>query len=189
MDFYRKVPTDLLEGNVQSNYLSILTLVTIVVLIITETSSFLKTDIASTLSMDYTPSQTIGSGSGSKKYQNTNPRNPHKLQINFNITMHALSCDYASVDVWDVLGTNQVDMNSNIEKWALAEGGERVGFKGRNRKAVEVLHDTDLEGNSRHGTIEELHVDGVHAIPVDEKQLVALHEEYDFVFVDFYAPW
>lgn len=39
-----------------------------------------------------------------------------QLRINFNITMLALPCDYASVDVLDLLGTNKVNMTQNIVK-------------------------------------------------------------------------
>lgn len=41
---------------------------------------------------------------------------PPQLRINFNITMLALPCDYASVDVLDLLGTNKVNMTKNIVK-------------------------------------------------------------------------
>ena len=41
---------------------------------------------------------------------------PRQLRINFNITMLALPCDYASVDVLDLLGTNKVNMTKNIVK-------------------------------------------------------------------------
>lgn len=40
-----------------------------------------------------------------------------KIQLNFNITLYALQCDYVSVDVWDVLGTNRQNVTKNIEKW------------------------------------------------------------------------
>lgn len=39
-----------------------------------------------------------------------------QLRINFNITMLALPCEYASVDVLDLLGTNKVNMTANIVK-------------------------------------------------------------------------
>lgn len=39
-----------------------------------------------------------------------------QLRINFNITMLSLPCDYASVDVLDLLGTNKVNMTKNIVK-------------------------------------------------------------------------
>jgi uncharacterized protein YpiB (UPF0302 family) len=40
-----------------------------------------------------------------------------QIQLNFNIMLFALQCDYASVDVWDVLGTNRQNVTKNIEKW------------------------------------------------------------------------
>ncbi len=44
------------------------------------------------------------------------PPSPIQLRINFNITMLSLPCDYASVDVLDLLGTNKVNMTKNIVK-------------------------------------------------------------------------
>lgn len=49
---------------------------------------------------------------------------PRQLRINFNITMLELPCDYASVDVLDLLGTNKVNMTKNIVK-------VRVGMRPR----------------------------------------------------------
>lgn len=47
-----------------------------------------------------------------------------QIRINFNITMLDLPCEYAAVDVLDVLGTNQQNVTKNIEKWNLDKDGE-----------------------------------------------------------------
>ena len=54
---------------------------------------------------------------------------------------------------------------------------------------MDILHDHDEEGNNKHGTLEELHTDGVHAPLLDPKVFAAKQDEYDFLFLDFYAPW
>lgn len=46
-----------------------------------------------------------------------------QIRINFNITMLDLPCEYAAVDVLDVLGTNQQNVTKNIEKWNLDKDG------------------------------------------------------------------
>lgn len=62
-----------------------------------ETLAFAKTKISTEIALDDNTAQ--------------------QIQLNFNITLYALQCDYVSVDVWDVLGTNKQNVTKNIEKW------------------------------------------------------------------------
>ena len=64
-----------------------------------------------------------------------------RLRINFNVTMLDLRCDYAAVDVVDVLGTNSMNVTKNVEKWQLDETGKRMIFQGRNREQKAIQHD------------------------------------------------
>jgi len=52
-----------------------------------------------------------------------------------------LQCDYAAVDVVDVLGTNSMNVSKNVEKWQLDETGKRMIFQGRNREQKTIRHD------------------------------------------------
>ena len=106
-----------------------------------------------------------------------------QLRINFNITMMDLACDYAAIDVYDVLGTNTQNITKNVEKWQLDENGVKRIFSGRNRDQKDINHDT------HHPDIETLHANGVHAIPLDESMFDDYTKEHEFVFVNFYAPW
>merc|ERR1719409_2153367 len=84
-----------------------------------------------------------------------------QLRINFNVTMLDMSCDYATVDLYDVVGTNAMNVSRNIEKWQLDADGNRRMYQGRNREQHEVDHDNHL-----HPEIDELHKNGVHAQPL-----------------------
>ena len=64
-----------------------------------------------------------------------------RLRINFNVTMLDLQCDYAAVDVVDVLGTNSMNVTKNVEKWQLDATGRRMIFQGRNREQKAIQHD------------------------------------------------
>lgn len=55
-----------------------------------------------------------------------------------------LQCDYATVDVVDVLGTNSMNVTKNVEKWQLDEGGRRMIFQGRNREQKTIYHDEQV---------------------------------------------
>ena len=55
-----------------------------------------------------------------------------------------LQCDYATVDVVDVLGTNSMNVTKNVEKWQLDEAGKRMIFQGRNREQKTIYHDEQV---------------------------------------------
>ena len=72
-----------------------------------------------------------------------------RLRINFNVTMLDLQCDYAAVDVVDVLGTNSMNVTKNVEKWQLDEMGKRMIFQGRNREQKAIQHDEWNSGSKQ----------------------------------------
>ena len=55
---------------------------------------------------------------------------PTQIRINFNITMLDVPCEFATVDILDVLGTNQQNVTKNIEKWNLDQNAQRRMFQG-----------------------------------------------------------
>jgi len=133
------------------------------ILFICELQAFLRPEIYSTVMLD------------------TN--RDSKLRINFNITMLALPCEYASIDVLDVIGTNRVNVTKNIVKWHTDEMGNKIEFHGRNREQELLKHD------DHHRDIYEALRDGEHAIPINEEEFPAFLEGNEFVMADFYAPW
>jgi len=163
-DFYRKIPVDLTESTAMGAFFSILAVLFMMILFFVELFAFLTTSWDTSVILDGT----------------SDP----KLRINFNITMMDVSCEYATIDVYDVLGTNKLNVTSNIEKWHLDDNGVRRMFMGRNKEQRDIMveqHPYDLE---------QLHENGEHAIPVESRehwnQMLA---DKDFTFVDFYAPW
>ena len=112
-----------------------------------------------------------------------------------------LSCDYAAIDVVDVLGTNSMNVTSNIEKWQLDENGVRMIFQGRNREQKSISHDEhhpDIEVRhprperrfqlispraNRRDAAQALHENGVHAIPLSQDN--STRSEKPYVFVNF----
>jgi thiol-disulfide isomerase/thioredoxin len=168
-----QVPQDFYEGSGSGGYLSLAALFVILMLVISETAEFFAYYPASNVLMD-------ASGAGATQ----------KVQLNFNITMLDMDCQYVTLDLKDALGTNSVDVKQSIEKWGTTQDGNKDLYKGRNKKQLNVNHDFDEEtGQNIHGTIEEMHENGVHAVALDEKSLKTAFDETDFVFVKFFAPW
>jgi len=163
LDFFRKVPTDLTEATIVGATLSIVAGVFMAVLFVVELWAFLNTTIETGIMLD-TNAQAL-------------------LRINFNVTMLDLQCDYAAIDVVDVLGTNSMNVSKNVEKWQLDETGKRMIFQGRNREQKKIRHD------QHHPELEELYKNGVHAIQLDEINFDEFLTENPYVFANFFAPW
>lgn len=133
------------------------------ILFFSETAAFARTNIATSISLD----------------ENKAPQ----IRLNFNITMLDLNCDFVSVDVWDALGTNRQNVTKNVEKWQIAEDGERQ-YSGRNREQRAVTHEEHDK------TLEEMHEeDGVSANDLTEANWDSFHEKHEMAFVDLFAPW
>ncbi|CAB1115551.1 unnamed protein product [Ectocarpus sp. CCAP 1310/34] len=162
-DFYRKIPLDLTETTLQGAVMSGCALFCMLILFLCELRAFLTPEVYTTVAID--------------------SNQDSKLRINFNITMLSLPCDYASVDVLDLLGTNKVNMTQNIVKWHTDENGVKREFHGRNKAQEMVKHD------EHHRDLDLAHEDGEHAVPLTSSNFKDFIEGNDNVMVDFFAPW
>lgn len=164
LDMYRKVPSDLLEGTKRGSFLSFFATSVMVTLFLLETRAFLRTETVTDLALD----------------ENIEKR----IRINFNITMMDLACEYATVDVVSVLGTEQ-NVSQTVTKFGMDAEGVRQRFHGRSKKQHDVIQfDKGIDLS-----IEELHEDGEDAVSLDKKTLPIALSQHQFVFVDFFASW
>lgn len=164
LDMYRKVPTDLLEGTKRGSLLSYFSLFVMGLLAYLETKAYLATTTVTDLALD----------------TNKEPR----VRVNFNITMMDLRCDYATIDVVSVLGTDQ-NVTQHVTKFSLNADGVRQRFAGRNKQQNDIA----LSDERVKETIEELHENGEDAVSLDAQTLEFAKNENEFLFVDFYASW
>lgn len=164
VDFYRRVPRDLTEATTLGAFMSLCAMVLMALLFFAETIAFASSKIVTEIALD----------------DNTDPQ----IQLNFNVTLFALHCDYVSVDVWDVLGTNKQNVTKNVEKWQVNELGNRVSFSGRNRETRELEYETHVE------SLAELHANGIHVTNIETKQhFEDFLKQHEMSFVNFFAPW
>ena len=164
MDFFRKIPADLTETTITGAALSVAACIFMGVLFIVELYAFLSTTVETGVMLD-TNSDTL-------------------LRINFNVTMLDLQCDYAAVDVVDVLGTNSMNVTKNVEKWQLDEHGKRMIFQGRNREQKAISYE-----EHHPETVEEMMANGIHAQPLTEGGFEEYVQSHPYAFINFYAPW
>jgi len=164
LDMYRKVPVDLLEGTRRGSILSTLAVFTMGLLFFLETKAFLSSSLKTSLALD----------------SNTDSQ----IRVNFNITMMDLKCEYATIDVVSVLGTQQ-NVTQHVQKFPIDQYGVRQRYQQRNLRQ----HDVQLFDSTIEETIEELHADGEDAVSLDETTLNVALSENTYVFVDFFANW
>ncbi|XP_011016678.1 PREDICTED: protein disulfide isomerase-like 5-4 [Populus euphratica] len=86
VDFYRKIPRDLTEASLSGAGLSIVAALAMMFLFGMELNSYLTVNTSTSVIVD-------------------NSSDGEFLRIDFNISFPSLSCEFASVDVSDVLGT------------------------------------------------------------------------------------
>eukprot|EP01138_Halocafeteria_seosinensis_P014264 gb/GECG01014564.1/.p1 GENE.gb/GECG01014564.1/~~gb/GECG01014564.1/.p1 ORF type:complete len:621 (+),score=66.97 gb/GECG01014564.1/:1-1863(+) len=100
-----------------------------------------------------------------------------ELTIHFNLSLHRLGCQYARVDVSDVLGARRRNVTKNIEKHNIDfETSERLG------RAL------DEPTTPRYAENIEPEVDGSSLLLTDETFETYLHS-HELVLVNFFAPW
>mmetsp|Transcript_10385 Transcript_10385/g.15858 ORF Transcript_10385/g.15858 Transcript_10385/m.15858 type:complete len:175 (+) Transcript_10385:72-596(+) len=164
LDMYRKVPIDLLEGSKSGSIISLMALFIMTALIVLETKAYFTSTLVTDLALDRSSES--------------------KIQVDFNITMMDLPCEFATIDVVSFLGKQQ-NVTKQIKKKALDQQGVRNDYVHKNP----MQHDITLSDPKITESVEELHENGEHAIPLDEEELEWAKNEYDYAFVDYYADW
>ena len=164
LDMYRKVPVDLLEGTRRGSILSTVAVLTMATLFFLETKAFLSSTLKTSLALD--------------------SNSDAQVRVNFNITMMDLKCDFATIDVVSVLGTQQ-NVTQHVQKFPIDQNGVRQRYQMRNRRQ----HDVQLYDQTVQGTIEELHENGEDAVSLDAELLAEALQDNVYVFVDFFANW
>ncbi|PNH02264.1 Protein disulfide isomerase-like 5-4, partial [Tetrabaena socialis] len=86
IDFFKKIPSDLTEATLAGAWISIAAAILMTFLFAAELAAFLSTTTSTQLLVDRSPQNEL-------------------LKLNFNISFPALSCEFATVDVSDMLGT------------------------------------------------------------------------------------
>eukprot|EP01040_Poterioochromonas_malhamensis_P004184 gene4183-4478_t len=161
-DFYRSIPKDLTETNNVSSALSVCAAIFMLVLFIAEFWAFLTLNIQTNIVID--------------------PNTDSLLRINFNITLLDMPCEYAVIDVVDILGTRNDNVTVNVNKWQVDENGIRRGYEGRNPTQLDLMHDNNLD----HKMLTD---NGIHAPMIGEHDFEPWLSNHEYVFVDFFAPW
>ena len=115
-------------------------------------------------------------------------RSPHgeMLRVNFNISFPALSCEYATLDVSDALGSKKLNLTKTVRKAPIdAESLVKVGCGIEDFQRPEPKYDEFEPGFDGDEPFDEADF----AKPLDEASWDAHMNHYDVVIVNFFAPW
>ena len=132
-DFYRNIPRDLTEGTTHGSVLSFCASIFMLVLFVAELWAFVSKQTITNVVID--------------------PNTDALLRINFNITVMDIPCEYAMIDVVDVLGSRHDNITKNVNKWQVDANGVRRNYEGRNMEQRDLMHDVhhDLEELTSNG--------------------------------------
>ncbi|GMJ01495.1 PROTEIN DISULFIDE ISOMERASE 12, PDI-like 5-3, ARABIDOPSIS THALIANA PROTEIN DISULFIDE ISOMERASE 12 [Hibiscus trionum] len=160
VDFYRKIPRDLTEASVLGAWLSIVAAVSMIFLFGMELNNYLTVSTSTSIIVD-------------------NSSDGDFLRIDFNISFPALSCEFASVDVSDVLGTNRLNITKTIRKFTIDPDLRRTGAEYNSVPVPDVI---------QHGEeVDDEAVVGSESLNGDNFDRLA--HEYPILVVNFFAPW
>ncbi|CAH9087905.1 unnamed protein product [Cuscuta epithymum] len=160
VDFYRKIPRDLTEASLSGAGLSLIAAFCMILLFGMELHHYLAVSTTTSVVVDRSADGDF-------------------LRIDFNISFPALSCEFASVDVSDVLGTNRLNITKTVRKYAIDSNLRPTGSEFQSG-AIEnaIKHDDEAD---------EEHAEG--SVTLTGRNFDRVSHQYPILVVNFYAPW
>ena len=135
------------------------------------------------------------------------------IRVNFNVTLYDVQCDFVEVgtyrdvllvvvsyhifsyltyllntlDLWDTLGTNMIDIQKDITKYTVDKHGMKQYFHGRNKKQKKVEHEKHHKDIMQH--ISDANGGSLHSTDLSPDTIEAFHSQYEHTFIDYFASW
>nr|GMC75478.1 protein disulfide isomerase-like 5-4 [Ipomoea batatas]GMC76560.1 protein disulfide isomerase-like 5-4 [Ipomoea batatas] len=134
VDFYRKIPRDLTEASLSGAGLSIIAALCMVFLFGMELNNYMTVSTTTSIVVDKSSDGDF-------------------LRIDFNLSFPALSCEFASVDVIDVLGTNRLNITKTVRKYSIDSNLRHTGSEFQSGAIVAVKHDEEVDEEYGEGAI------------------------------------
>lgn len=163
VDFYRKIPRDLTEASLSGAGLSIVAALCMMFLFGMELNYYLTFSTSTTVIVDQSSDGDF-------------------LRIDFNISFPALSCEFASVDLSDVLGTSRLNITKTIRKFSIDSDLRPTGSE---------FHSGPISHDIKHG--DENHEIGEEplegSVPLTAHNFDKYSHMHQILVVNFFAPW
>uniref|UniRef100_A0A6N2KFD8 Thioredoxin domain-containing protein n=1 Tax=Salix viminalis TaxID=40686 RepID=A0A6N2KFD8_SALVM len=152
VDFYRKIPRDLTEASLSGAGLSIVAALAMMFLFGMVFNNYLTVDTSTSVIVD-------------------NSSDGEFLRIDFNLSFPSLSCEFASVDVSDVLGTNRLNITKTIRKFSIDHDLKPTGSEFHSDSASSIM---------------EMKLMKAVKVLYHSKLIILINT---CIIVNFYAPW
>jgi hypothetical protein len=160
-DVFRRLPRDLTHGTSHGGFLSVVAVMLIGVVVFLELWTYLAGEVETAVMLDTNREQL--------------------LQINFRILVPQLPCEFASIDVWDYMGNNKLDISENIHKTIVTgPGGEQI---------VGVWEDGMARGTGYSQDEVKAKIGIQESTKLNQADFSTSLAANNWSFVDFYAPW
>uniref|UniRef100_A0A161WRJ9 Thioredoxin domain-containing protein n=1 Tax=Daucus carota subsp. sativus TaxID=79200 RepID=A0A161WRJ9_DAUCS len=160
VDFYRKIPRDLTEASLSGAGLSILAAFFMMFLFGMELNSYLTVNTSTSVIVDTSPDEDL-------------------LRIYFNISFPALSCEFASVDMNDVLGTNRLNVTKTVRKYSIDRNLNPTGPEFQSGPVPRVIKHDEL--------VDEEYGEG--SLSLNARNFDRISHMHPVLVVNFFAPW
>ncbi|XP_057992705.1 protein disulfide-isomerase 5-3 isoform X2 [Hevea brasiliensis] len=160
VDFYRKIPRDLTEASLSGAGLSIIAALFMVFLFGMELNNYLTISSSTSVIVDKSSDGDF-------------------LRIDFNLSFPALSCEFASVDVSDVLGTNRLNITKTIRKFSIDHDLRSIGSEFHSEPILhDIKHGDDFDGEVGEGSV-----------LITDRNFDQYSYQFPILVINFYAPW
>jgi thiol-disulfide isomerase/thioredoxin len=109
-----------------------------------------------------------------------------QLRINFNVSLVAVPCRLASVDLSDHMGQQLMNITRHVRHFQLASSKTTQQISRRE----EIVMDSHVNGVPTWGGVERRTHEGVHySTPLTTANYYEFMAKYELVLVNYYAPW
>ncbi|KAI7752488.1 hypothetical protein M8C21_012585 [Ambrosia artemisiifolia] len=159
IDFFRKTPRDLTEASLSGAGISILAAISMIFLFGMELHSYLTISTSTAIIID------------KSSIEDT-------VRLDFNISFPLLSCEFASVDVSDVLGTNRLNITKTVRKYSINRHFQTNGHEFHAVPLMHVKHDEKVDETYGEGSV-----------TLNSRNFDKVTHEHPLVVVNFFAPW
>lgn len=166
LDIFRKVPVDLTQTTKRGGFLSIFVASLMGMVLFFETWTYLAGETKSHIVLD---------------------RNSEsKLDIHFELSFYELPCRFATIELWDYLGNNKLDVSSHVHKTVIGGGNDPLQHK-------HAYHPGDKDTHTVH-TETVAHDDSSRNHPTKPEQLSSRNygsflKDNEYTFVLYYVDW
>jgi len=169
-NYFKHVPEDLVISSTPGVIISALGTVLLIVLFLFELRAYLTVTTSTELVVDELVDEV--------------------LRVNFNVTLHQVPCEFLTVDVSDLTGTNTHNISKDILKWRLDSNQRVIDHSG----IASVLETKTAKQAAAAFTLSQ---DDEDAEPLDAnlsqvlspETFVPFMQQHELTLVNFFAPW